>query len=312
MAEHWHIIGRGSIGLLWAHQLNQLGHSVKLLVKNSTSATITQLQFTATTGEQTLFSVMVNNIDNLASSTTTINYLLVPLKAYDILPAIKQIKPYIHATTLVILCHNGMGTIEQVQAELGAEQPLMFVSTTHGAYRKNPQHVVHTGLGATKAGWINSYWPSSDQYSGKEVSDTINKILPPLSWHEDINQVLWQKLAINCVINPITAIKQCKNGELTTPRFAEQIQRLCQEISEVANHCGQTFTPAGLADSCDEVIRATAANFSSMNRDIAASRLTEIDYINGYLINKAQLLGIEVPENQALYQQIKALQSRSQ
>ncbi|MFT4927826.1 MAG: 2-dehydropantoate 2-reductase [Phenylobacterium sp.] len=301
----WFIVGRGSIGLLAAHQLVSHGYPVELIVKSNTlQANSSVFDVTAIDGSQSQCRVNIQTFHQLAGKT--IDYLLVPLKAYDILPAIRQIKPYIQPNTVIILCHNGMGTIEEVQQELGFAQPLLFATTTHGAYRSNsqhsPQHLVHSGLGQSKIGWISK--PVTDD---RQLRQSINHLLPPISWHDDINVVLWQKLAINCVINPLSAMAQCQNGALDAPRFSAQIYRLCQEIAHVANACQLPFTTAELIDSCYQVIKATANNFSSMNRDVAAGRTTEIDYINGYLVRQAQLVGIKVPENLALYQQIKAL-----
>lgn len=304
MTEHWHIIGRGSIGLLWAYALGKLGHSVHQVVKSSSEPTTDIFDFTSVCGEPSQFTVASQTYAQLDSKKQPIDYLVVPLKAYDILPAIQQIKPYLHANTVVILCHNGMGTIEEVQHELGATQPLLFATTTHGAWRKGRQHLVHSGLGETKIGWVST--GSVQTYNG--LKHTLNQILTPVSWHDDISKVLWQKLAINCVINPLTAIHQCQNGELAKAAFNQQITHLCEEICAVANACGLPFTVSELTDNSYRVIKGTANNFSSMNRDVAAHRLTEIDYITGFLLTQAKKAGIAVPENRAVFDAIKALE----
>ena len=47
-----------------------------------------------------------------------------------------------------------------------------------------------------------------------------------------------------------------------------------------------------------------------MNQDIQSKRLTEIDFINGYVVKKAQELNINVPENLKLVQSIKTLEQQ--
>ncbi|MGL5739621.1 MAG: ketopantoate reductase C-terminal domain-containing protein, partial [Plesiomonas shigelloides] len=59
----------------------------------------------------------------------------------------------------------------------------------------------------------------------------------------------------------------------------------------------------------NQVIQATAENFSSMHQDITLQRASEIDYITGYLIHRAQAHGLAVPHHQALYAAIKQLES---
>ena len=301
----WHIIGRGSIGLLWASELCRLNHDVSLIIKNHQGPPIGQLtDLTNTHGVQSQFKVTLGGYD----SPAPIHTLLVPLKAYDILPAIEQIKPRLTPQTVIILCHNGMGTVEQVQQLLGVEQPLLFATTTHGAYRLNATHVRHTGLGETK---IGRFGPPLKRKLTQTLNKVLDQILTPLSWHEDINAVLWQKLAINCVINPLTATLNVKNGQLADVQHEPTINSLCSEIATIANACGIPFVADELRNNCYKVIKGTANNYSSMHQDVKAGRTTEIDYINGYLLGKARQVCLEAPANEALYQAGKALESTS-
>jgi 2-dehydropantoate 2-reductase len=48
-----------------------------------------------------------------------------------------------------------------------------------------------------------------------------------------------------------------------------------------------------------------------MQQDLASGRLTEIDYITGYILRQAQPFGIQMPHHQKLYNAIKALEPRN-
>lgn len=302
MSDVWHILGRGAIGLLWAGELNRLGQKVELIVKNNLTQTqprtVTLKQISGTTKT---FQVNLSS----ARQNAPISNLVVPLKAYDVLTAIEQIQHRLTAKTLIILCHNGMGTIEPVQQLLGKQHPLLFATTTHGAMGLADLQVEHTGLGETKMGWVGG----KDKIESPEL---LQYILEPVSWDEDINRILWRKLAINCVINPLTAVEGCHNGQLAQPQYQQQIRQICQEISLVANTCGIDFDVDELTESSYKVIQGTAQNLSSMNRDIAAGRPSEIDFITGYLLKKGTVAGLQLPVNQALYDQVKALELRRQ
>ena len=191
MTDTWHILGRGAIGLLWADALNQLGLPVHLLLKEDAPAEPSSVQLTTFEGEQQSFSVTASGYEH----SGTIDKLVVPLKAFDVLPALQRLKPQLHPQTVIILCHNGLGTLEQVHELFDYSQPLLVASTTHGAYREDHWQVSHTGKGDTKMGWITT--PSQGG-----LTATLNQILPPVSWHLDIEAIMWQKLAINCVTQP--------------------------------------------------------------------------------------------------------------
>ena len=112
--------------------------------------------------------------------------------------------------------------------------------------------------------------------------------LPKTSWHTDILTPIWHKLAINCIINPLTAIDQVKNGELSSPKYQEVITLLINEISQVLNAEGLSITREKLITTVHQVIEATSDNYSSMHQDIFHKRPSEIDFITGYLLQRAK------------------------
>ena len=63
-------------------------------------------------------------------------------------------------------------------------------------------------------------------------------------------------------------------------------------------------------DNVMAIAAATATNRSSMGQDVDAQRATEIDAINGYIVRRAEELGMEVPVNLTLIRLIKTLQGQ--
>ena len=119
---------------------------------------------------------------------------------------------------------------------------------------------------------------------------------------------LWKKLAINAVINPLTAIHDLKNGELADTKYSTSISNICDEIAKVMSALGYLVDSAELVENVQQVITATANNYSSMHQDIKFKRQTEIAFINGYVTSKATELNIEVPHNLRLVEQVRRLE----
>ncbi|STV20682.1 2-dehydropantoate 2-reductase [Klebsiella pneumoniae] len=46
----------------------------------------------------------------------------------------------------------------------------------------------------------------------------------------------WRKLAVNCVINPLTALKGCKNGDLRD--YTQEVAAICREVAAVMEREG--------------------------------------------------------------------------
>ena len=191
---------------------------------------------------------------------------------------------------------NGLGFGNELRAALPR---LNFYSgtTTEGAYRLGDQHIYHAGHGLTRIGRAQILTPP-DWF--EEWAEAVH----PSIWDSEIDQALWLKLAINCAINPLTALHGCCNGELAEAPLAIRVQALCQEIMSVSAAAGFAAVTKDLPDQVAEVIRSTADNRSSMLQDITAGRDTEIEYITGHLLRVAKLHGIAVKHNADLYKSI--------
>lgn len=109
------------------------------------------------------------------------------------------------------------------------------------------------------------------------------------------------------MINPLTAILNCPNGELR--HHQQEIMQICEEVAAVIEREGHHTSAEDLRDYVMQVIDATAENISSMLQDIRALRHTEIDYINGFLLRRARAHGIAVPENTRLFEMVKRKES---
>ncbi|WP_438862626.1 ketopantoate reductase family protein [Neptunicella sp.] len=228
--------------------------------------------------------------------------LVLPLKAYHILSCLQQLD--VPANVTILLLHNGMGTIEQVKRHF-AHNPIIAGITSYAAFKPANHSVIETGQGTTQLGWISH--PDADIQSA--IQSLFNQILGPCQWQDNIQLALWNKLAINAAINPLTAIHNIPNGKLQDPQFSPTISAICQEVAAVMNKTGLCQTSDNLRQQIDRVIAATADNFSSMNRDIVEGRPTEIDYINGYIVQQAEKLAINIPVIKQLMEQLLAIQN---
>lgn len=235
--------------------------------------------------------------------------LLVTVKAYQVVTALETWAELISAQRLpVVLLHNGMGTLGPCQTLLGQQVPLLLASSSHGALRNEQGDVRHSGAGVTTLG--HGAGPALSGDTRQWLCQLLTQALPPVHWSDQIEQALWLKLAINTVINPLTALHQCANGALAEPRFAPLRQQLIAELALFFSHAGIALNEAQLTTAISTTISATATNLSSMNRDLAAGRRTEIDAISGYLLNEARRLGLDLVAHQQLYNAIRLAEQR--
>mgnify|MGYP005842040529 FL=1 len=283
------LIGAGAIGTLWAVKLTQAGHSVNLVTRGNASERTLSLDGTSCTLPANQTALMQQS-----------DLWLICTKAYDIQTALLPYLPSLHRDTLVVLMHNGMGPHQWLAAQLSERQPLLLATTSHGVCRHRTGDYQHTGCGPTTIGPGNQAG-----HACTFVAEVFDHALPTVTWKGNIVQSLWFKLAINSVINPLTAIHGIPNGELLKLDYDPIIRELCQELANVMRAEGIHTTVTEIRQQIDTVAKATANNYSSMNRDVFYQRPTELEYITGYVLQRAAAHHISAPHHQQLYQAVK-------
>lgn len=293
------LVGAGAIGRLWGCKLTRQ-HQVHFWTRHNEPSLAVSFNPLDPAGEPETYLFPANQPAELQAA----DCVLVTVKAFQVRQAITGICAFLSPTTPVIVMHNGIGSQDTVRSLL-PDNPILYASTAQAAFRPDSQQLNHTGIGQT---WLGALNAAGQKY--QHLATLLDGLVPPCQWHEDIYNPLWQKLAINCAINPLTAIHQCRNGELAKPEYNSQLDAICDEVAQVMTAEGYPTKAAGLRLLADQVIKATAKNFSSMNQDICQHRATEIDYITGYLIARAKVHQIEVPANTQVWQQIKQLEQQ--
>lgn len=283
------VLGPGAVGALWALHLHGAGHQVSLWSRQPQAQVTLQLD----DGQPITFNNQ--SLDALANA----DLVLITVKAWQVAAALTPLLAHLQRETILLFMHNGMGAVEALHHSI-ADFPILLATTTHGALKTTISQVRHTGLGQTQIGADNPLGARCDF-----MAEVLQHALAPVTWNPDLQPALWHKLAINCAINPLTAIHQCQNGALAATEFTPTITAILDEVTAVMRAESIAFDDAALRTSVYQVINATAANYSSMQQDIFHQRPTEIDFINGYVVAKAKQHGIATPVNHKLYTRIK-------
>ncbi|MDI1300290.1 MAG: ketopantoate reductase family protein [bacterium] len=293
----WHVLGAGAIGGLWALRMAAVGIPVTLIAHGDAGASRTlSLQDGEHTSSHTFPQIS-------AASAGDIARLLVATKAGITRAALAPLLPQLRPGSIILLLQNGMGTEDL----LCAEHPDLCILngiTTDGIFREGKDRLVQAGHGET---WLGCHH-RNDEANAKAIAASLSGNAWPVHFVPDIQQRRWQKLAMNCAINPLTALYRCRNGELLEkPDALATMRHICTEAALVMRAEGLDADSETLFKAACETARKTAANISSMRADVDAGRPTEIDFINGYLLRRAAAHGIAVPANSALCAGIAAM-----
>lgn len=290
----WHVLGAGALGSLWAARLAGAGATVRIILRSAQRLADYQRAGGLTLTADDLSRLYAIPAE-LPDASTPIQRLLVTCKAYDAEGAIAQVASRLSSGCEILLLQNGLGS-QQAIAERWPQARCIFVSSTEGAYREDDFHVVFAGRGQN---WLGD--PNGG--SAPVWLDELNRAGIPQTWSSDILARLWRKLALNCAINPLTVLHDCRNGELLQHR--EQLSGLCEELVELLEAGGQPAAASDLQGEVLRVIEATAANYSSMYQDVRLGRRTEIAYLLGHACRSADSLGLALPRLHELHRHLR-------
>lgn len=207
---------------------------------------------------------------------------VVTVKAYDTEAAAAALARCELGAALSL--QNGMGNEETLAAAL--ECPVLAGTTNFGAILTEPGLVECTGVGQVVLG------PRPGCGEDIEHAESAGAAFASAGLETrveaDMAPRLWEKLAVNAGVNPVTALARVENGALRAGPAADLAERAAVEVAEVARDHGVSLTAGAARDALGRVVETTAENRSSMYQDISAGRRTEIDAISGYVVDQAQ------------------------
>ncbi|OBZ19119.1 hypothetical protein A8L34_06200 [Bacillus sp. FJAT-27264] len=305
------IIGAGSLGLLLAGRLISAGNEVRLWCRGSQQVHALLHSGINISYEDEGTPIRINSdlFHTGLVSDFTETYLREPggcvvitIKQnvlHDDLPGILQ--PLRKERPSIVCFQNGVGHIALLQKML-PESNIYAAITTEGAKRKTLTEVIHAGKGEVWIGSVpaeafvgNPLTEPQDNFEAIHILETLSVAGFSAFLSNDMNTMIYRKLLINAVINPLTALWRIPNGELLASEERIQIMReLYDEAIAVYEACGIPYE-TDLWEVIAQVCRSTSGNTSSMLADVLAGRATEIRWINGSIIEMGERSGLAVP-----------------
>jgi len=143
----------------------------------------------------------------------------------------------------------------------------------------------------------------------------------------NLQGAVWSKLLVNCSVTTIGAIAGgTMRGYMASPEGREVFNRTYDEALSVAlatgaqpetmlvepippGWRGDGITSGGRDTWIAKVLTSYGDVTPSMLQDIRRGRRTEIEFINGYVVNVARQFGLDAPINDAIVETVRAITS---
>ncbi len=199
---------------------------------------------------------------------------------------------------------NGIGNVEALTAALDAQR-VIAGSTFNSAAFIAPGHVRHTNVGPTVIGLPEGQPTDRVRALAAQLSAAG---FPTVASDNAMGHV-WSKFVLNCAINAVSALTGLRAGEIARhPPTARLLERLLDEVLAVAAAKGRLPEADLRSHVMDHAFERY--NRPSMLQHVESGRRTEIEALNGALVREANLLGISVPHNEAVWAAVSGIDAR--
>jgi 2-dehydropantoate 2-reductase len=315
------VIGMGALGGLIAARLRAASLPVWLATRNAEQADRLRASGLRVTGIGGTVAVQATTIAPLDAYGADDKFELVLLatKAHDAIEAAPKLSILLGPNATLLPIQNG--GVSQMLAErlgncvLGGLSNLGATMEAPGIYeQRNAGHLLIGELAGGESertegvrGWLER---------SVEVRATSN-----------VRGAVWSKLLVNCSVTTIGAIAGGTMREyMASPEGRDLFNRTYDEALAVALATGaqpetmlvEPIPPGWRADGIaskgrDVWIAKLLAAYGdvtpSMLQDISRRRRTEIEFINGYVVNMARRFGLDAPINAAIVETVLAIAS---
>jgi len=205
--------------------------------------------------------------------------------------------------TIVMTLQNGAGNDRKIEKYVKKEN--VIIGTTK-------INCMNEGNGATRQMGTGETTIGSN-YQETKLVDSIAKCFSEsglcMATSNDIQRIIWSKLFVNISINTFTALIEVPMGYMPRNDAAWNFaKRLVYEAVEVAEADGTYFDRREALEMVRKVCQANENGYSSMYQDRKRKIKTEIDAINGAVVEQAKLYGVPTPYNQLIVDMVHAVE----
>ena len=308
------VMGAGAMGSYLGALLAHAGLPVRLIGRAAHVQAIQAQGLRLQTATLDVSLPMAAHTD--AAAVQGVDVVLLCVKATDLEAAARQLQPHLAPHTLVLALQNGVDSAERLRAVLGPTQALASAVVYAATRLQGPGHVWHGGGNDVVLG---------PQPLGERLLHALQAAGLNARSSDNLRGTLWAKLIVNCAYNALSAITQRPYGWLVAqPGALRLIDDVLDECLAVARADGVQLPPPSAPEdasatplSAEAALRANVHALaqrmplqrSSTAQDLARGRISEIEHLNGYVVQRGAALAVPTPVNHTLLVLVRMLQT---
>ncbi len=290
------VMGAGAVGCFFGGMLARAGHDVVLIGRPAHVDAIQRhgLHLQAKTFDEHV--PLRASTD--ASAVRGAGLVLFCVKSTDTASAGAELRPHLAPGALLLTMQNGVDNAERLRTVVTHEvaAAVVYVATEMAG----PGHVLHHGRGELV---IESSRASAD------VARQFIAAGVPTEVSANVRGALWAKLTVNCAYNALSALSKSPYGRLVlAPGVPDVMRDVVAECRAVAQADGVVL-PSDMHAAVRRIAETMPTQFSSTAQDLMRGKPSEIDHLNGYVVQRGEALGVPTPANRVLHTLVKLVEA---
>jgi 2-dehydropantoate 2-reductase len=236
-----------------------------------------------------------------------VDTIVVSTKASVLPLIIPKIQKVAQAGARFISCQNGLGNEEALAEAFGPDKVLRIVVNYAGG-RVGEGQIWMSFF--SPPNYIGSMTPKGERLA-RQVADAMSEAGLETHFTADIKKPEWEKAILNAALSPVCALTRKPMKDMMDLKVTESlVEELLLEGINVAEAAGVTFEE-GFLEHCINYLRKAGYHKTSMHQDIERGTPTEIDWLNGKIVEVGHAHGLKTPYNSTIAALIKGLEMRS-
>jgi len=321
-------LGAGAIGGVMGGSLSRAGHDITLI--DTWPAHIEKIQSdgikVTTVEEEFVANPTALHIGEITSTGNQYDVVFLSVKSYDTRWMSTLIEPHIAPGGTIVSAQNSIN--EDIIASVVGWSRTMGCVVTIGATTRGPGHVERTSSLASKRSFTLGDPSNADSPRIHMLTDILSDI-GETGTTKNLLGERWAKIATNSMANSVSGVTgQTSQGMRNHPVTRDLSIMIATEVVNVAKAHGveigaisgipsQMFLDAERDQAMKTELEAEMVEsgkklgdgIPSLAQDISKGRRTEIDYLNGYVIDKGREAGVPTPMNEAILDLTKRVES---
>ena len=299
-----YVLGAGAVGCYFGGMLARARKDVTLIARSDRVNAINQfgLEMDCKSFQEVVPIKASSDLNTLADA----DLILLSVKSPDTEKVVQEIAHIIPRHAVVVSLQNGVSNVDIAARYL--KNPTFAAVVYVAAGMVGERTMKHHGRGELYVGSLQEV-TAEDQQRLMAVCNVFETAGVPCSIPSNLKKDMWLKFLVNCSFNAISGIGQTTYGEMVRiPEIVQQIEHLTQEFLSIASKEGVHISPEEAKEANALIANTMVTQRSSTAQDLARGKKTEIDFLNGYIVDLGKKHGVSVPYNETIVAMVKMLE----